>query len=93
VSGGTAERVVAMANQIARNMATQRHDAAAAAVADHIAKFWDPRMKALVFAHAEAGGAGLDTLAAEAVDLLRTAGAPPPQVRATTFGDTRSDAG
>jgi len=35
-----------MANQIARAFETQGHDAAVAATAEHIMKFWDPRMKA-----------------------------------------------
>lgn len=37
-----------MANQIARKFGTMRHDHAAAATADHIASFWDPRMKARI---------------------------------------------
>ena len=45
-----AERLVYMANQIARNFAAQGVDVAALAVADHIAAFWDPRMKAQIFA-------------------------------------------
>ena len=44
------ERLVYMANQIARNFEAIGHDAAAAATADHIASFWDPRMKAQIFA-------------------------------------------
>ena len=31
---------------------------AAAGTADHIKKFWDPRMRAAILAHLEAGGAG-----------------------------------
>lgn len=89
----TAERVVLMANQIAINFASQQHDAAAAAVADHIAKFWDPRMKAIIFDLAQNGGAGLVPVAAQAVDLLRRNGPPPPQTPATVFGSGRSDAG
>jgi hypothetical protein len=40
------DRLVYMANQIARNLAAQGEDAAVLAVADHIGAFWDPRMKA-----------------------------------------------
>jgi formate dehydrogenase subunit delta len=89
----TAERVVLMANQIARNFSAQRHEAAAAAVADHIAKFWDPRMKAIIFDLAEQHAADLTPVAADAVRILREHGAPPSQTRATVFEHGRSDAG
>ena len=89
-----AERLVYMANQIARNFAAQGSDVAALAVADHIAAFWDPRMKAQIFAM---DGPGLEPIAAHAVKLLRDRGAPPPQSSATQFGSPRraggSDAG
>jgi len=39
-----------MANQIARNLEVQGHDAAVEATATHIIKFWDPRMKAAMLA-------------------------------------------
>ena len=76
------DRLVYMANQIARNLAAQGADAAALAVADHIAAFWDPRMKAHLFAMPDAA---LDPIAARAVALLRTRGAPPSQTAATHF--------
>jgi formate dehydrogenase subunit delta len=88
----TAERVVLMANQIAQNFSAQRHDAAAKAVADHIAKFWDPRMKSIIFDIA-GKGADLNPVAAEAIEILRHKGAPPPQTRATVFERGTSDAG
>lgn len=89
----TEARVVMMANQIAINFATQQHEAAATATADHIAKFWDPRMKSLIFAHAGRGGSDLNLCAARAVELLLTEGAPPPQTKATEFTSEGSDAG
>ena len=93
-----AQRLVYMANQIARNFAAQGADVAALAVADHIAAFWDPRMKAQIFAmNGEGQGAGLEPIAAHAVKLLRDRGAPPPQSAATQFGSPQgagaSDAG
>jgi len=93
-----AERLVYMANQIARNFAAQGDDVAALAVADHIAAFWDPRMKAQIFAMLDGGqAAGLEPIAAHAVKLLRDRGAPPPQTAATAFasaaGKGGSDAG
>jgi len=35
-------------------------DTAIAGTAEPIKKFWDPRMRKAIFAHLEAGGAGLD---------------------------------
>lgn len=64
------ERLIYMANQIARNFAVQGEDEAVAATADHLAKFWDPRMKAQIFAH---DGEGLCPIAARAVSALREA--------------------
>lgn len=81
------ERLVYMANQIARNFEAIGHDAAAKATADHIASFWDPRMKAQIFAHRD----GLSPTAGRAIALLAEAGAPPPQTPATATSG--SDAG
>lgn len=39
-----------MANQIAQNFAVLGHDEAVASTAEHIWKFWDPRMKAQIYA-------------------------------------------
>ena len=39
-----------MADQIARNFAAQGEEAAAAATAEHIRLYWDPRMKAAILA-------------------------------------------
>ena len=41
-------RLTHMADQIARNFAIQGEEAAIAATADHIRKYWDPRMKAAI---------------------------------------------
>lgn len=81
------ERLVYMANQIARNFEAIGHETAAKATADHIASFWDPRMKAQIFANRD----GLSPLAARAIAILSEAGAPPHQTPATASGG--SDAG
>ncbi len=39
-----------MANQIATNFAASGEEAAIASTAEHIWKFWDPRMKAGIYA-------------------------------------------
>jgi formate dehydrogenase subunit delta len=67
-----AEKLVMMANQIARNLATQGRDEAAAKTADHIRRFWDPRMRATISRYVAEGGA-LDPIARAAVLSL----APP----------------
>jgi formate dehydrogenase subunit delta len=67
------DKLVYMANQIDKFFASQGHDKAVAAVAEHLTKFWDPRMRAAIIAHLDAGGAGLDILAREAVVKLRAA--------------------
>jgi len=61
----TQDTLVRMANQIAANLAHE--DDPAAATAEHIKLFWDPRMKAGIKAH---GSGGLSPVAAEAVSLL-----------------------
>jgi formate dehydrogenase subunit delta len=64
------ERLVIMANQIARFFAAQKHDQAVEGVRSHIARFWDPRMRQTIRDHLAAGGRGLEPLAREAVGLL-----------------------
>ena len=66
----TDERLIYMANQIARFFVSQKHDTAVKGASEHIAKFWDPRMREHIRAHVAAGGAGLDPLAKEAVAAL-----------------------
>ena len=61
------ERLTYMANQIARNFAVQGEAEAASATAQHIADFWDPRMKAAILA---GNRRGLDPIAAAAIARL-----------------------
>lgn len=70
------ERLVYMANQIARNFAALGDDVAAKATADHIASFWDPRMKAQIFTYLEGGGTGLSPTGRAAVEFLHDKGRP-----------------
>jgi formate dehydrogenase subunit delta len=77
------DRLIYMANQIARNLATNADPVRA--TADHIASFWDPRMKAMIFGHLAGGGEGLDPPARAALDLLADGGAPASQTEATRF--------
>ncbi|MBS0532859.1 MAG: formate dehydrogenase subunit delta [Proteobacteria bacterium] len=69
--GKGADKLVYMANQIGKFFATQKQGGDVDGVATHIRKFWDPRMRAAIFAHLDAGGAGLDPLALQALRKLK----------------------
>ena len=64
-------KLVYMANQIGKFFASQGQEQAVAGTADHIKKFWDPRMRAAIFAHLDAGGAGLEPNVREAIASLK----------------------
>jgi formate dehydrogenase subunit delta len=66
------EKLVYMANQIGKFFAGQGEEKAVPLIADHLEKFWDPRMRAAIVAHLDAGGDGLDPLAREAIKKLST---------------------
>ena len=70
VAASSDERLVMMANQIARFFASQKHEAAVEGTRNHIAKFWDPRMRSRIRMHLADGGQGMEPLAREAVGLL-----------------------
>ena len=63
------EPLTLMANQIARNFAVQGDERAAAATAEHITLYWEPRMKAAIVASDKAD---LSPIAAAAVARLAT---------------------
>lgn len=69
-SHNSVDTLVKMANQIGDFFAAQRSMDSAAGAAEHLAKFWDPRMRAGIIAHLEHGGAGLNPTALEAVKRL-----------------------
>jgi formate dehydrogenase subunit delta len=71
MSHNTDDRLVYMANQIGMFFQSQGRDQAVAGVADHIRKFWDPRMRKAIFAHLDAGGDGLDPNVREAIASLK----------------------
>jgi formate dehydrogenase subunit delta len=83
-----------MANDIARNLEAMGHDKAVLATADHIDKFWDPRMKRAIFADE---GTTLTPIAREAIEHLAGGAHPESQTRATEFNTAHeighSDAG
>jgi formate dehydrogenase subunit delta len=65
------DKLVMMANQIGKFFASQGPKAAVPGIAEHIRKFWEPRMRSAILAHLDAGGAGLDPLVKEALEALR----------------------
>jgi len=74
------EYLVKMANEVGAFFATEPDaEQAANAVAGHLRRFWEPRMRAQIMAHQATGGAGLSDLALKAVAKLaaETAGAMP----------------
>ena len=87
------EHLVHMANQIGANFATMSGVDAASATADHIAMYWDRRMKASILADLS----GLTGIAAAAIDILALSPHPAHATAATQFtgsdGNERSDAG
>jgi formate dehydrogenase subunit delta len=73
VTPHTSEKLVYMANQIGKFFASQGADAAVSGTAEHIKKFWDPRMRAAIFAHLANGGAGLEPAVRQAIERLKSA--------------------
>ena len=67
------DRLIYMANQIGKFFQSQGHDNAVPGIAEHIRKFWDPRMRSAITAHLDAGGAGLDSDVRDAVETLKQA--------------------
>ena len=65
--------LIYMANQIGKFFESQGHDKEVTGVAEHIRKFWDPRMRKAIFAHLDSGGAGLDPNVLEALNSLKAA--------------------
>lgn len=68
----SAGHLVQMANDIANFFAAEPdREIAVAGIADHIRRFWDPRMRRQLTAHLQAGGADLSMLAREAAERLQ----------------------
>ncbi|MET0995025.1 MAG: formate dehydrogenase subunit delta [Mycobacterium sp.] len=62
---------IRMVNNIAVHFRYLPTEQAAAAVADHVKRFWDPRMKRRLFELAAAEAEDLDPVAVAAAALLR----------------------
>jgi formate dehydrogenase subunit delta len=66
------ERLVEMANDIGHFFASEtERTRAVAGIADHMQRFWDPRMLRHIVRHLKDGGEGLEDLPREAVGRLK----------------------
>lgn len=65
------EKLVYMANQIGRFFAHEPEEKAIADTADHLKKFWDPRMRDAIIAYVDDGGEGLQPFVKQAVIGLK----------------------
>ncbi len=63
--------MVRMANQIADFFRGYPHDDAVKETAEHINRFWAPRMRKAFFEHMAKGGEGFDQLVKESTPLVR----------------------
>ncbi|HEX7753247.1 MAG TPA: formate dehydrogenase subunit delta [Novosphingobium sp.] len=69
----TQDRLIYMANQIARNLEVEGPERATAMVAEHIRAFWDPAMRQSIVALAAARPEALSPIAAAAVGRIAAA--------------------
>lgn len=67
----TRGKIVRMANQIATFFHSKPREEGIAGVAEHINKFWEPRMRRHLFEIIDAGGDGLDELVLAASTTIR----------------------
>jgi len=65
------QTMVHRANQIALFFAAYPHEEAVAGVADHLQRFWEPRMRRQLLQFINEGGAGLHALVPEAAGRLK----------------------
>ena len=69
------DRLVEMANDIGGFFDSDPDKAqAAAAIANHLRRFWDPRMRRQIVGHYREGGAGLKDVVRSAIGLLAANG-------------------
>lgn len=71
MSHDTTENLVRMANQIATFFLSQPEAVRIEGVANHINKFWEPRMRRELFEHIDKGGEGLLPLVMEASRVIK----------------------
>ena len=72
----TSEKLVRMANQIADFFHSKPREQGIAGVAEHINKFWEPRMRRQFFEMLDSGGEGFNELVVAASEKIRRPNAP-----------------
>jgi formate dehydrogenase subunit delta len=65
------DRLIYMANQIAGFFSAQGEARAVPAIANHIQRYWEPRMRTALLAAPEEKRAGLNPLVAKALPLIK----------------------
>ena len=80
--------MIRMANQIASFFNGSGPEAAVKDAADHISKFWEPRMRVALFAHLDHGGEGLDPTIIKAEPFIRRPGKSPESVHEPVDANT-----
>jgi formate dehydrogenase subunit delta len=64
-------KLVRMANQIGDYFRTFPEEEATAGAADHLRRYWTPKMRGEIVAFLASGGQGLNTVAVRAVTALK----------------------
>lgn len=64
------DKLAYMANQIGKFFQSQKREDGVASIADHLSKFWDPRMRRDLLAHLDQ--VKLDPMVRQAAERLRT---------------------
>lgn len=67
----SADKIVRMANDIAKFMESKPHAEGVALLAAHINDFWEPRMRRQLFQKLDAGEAGFRPLVLDAAGSIR----------------------
>jgi len=67
---GNAEHLMSMANDIGNYFRAQGRDEAIAGIANHIKRYWTPRMRQKLNAYLAQGHGGLDELPRAAIESL-----------------------
>ena len=65
------EKLITMANQIAKFMESKPHAEGVEGLSSHINDFWEPRMRRQLFELLDQGGEGLRPLVLDAADKIR----------------------
>ncbi|MBL8581334.1 MAG: formate dehydrogenase subunit delta [Rhizobiaceae bacterium] len=72
------EKIVRMANQIGTFFKSKPHEEGVAGIAEHINKFWEPRMRRQFFEFVDGGGGGLSPIVLDAAAIIRRPAEPVP---------------